>query len=748
MDDSPSESRRPQAAQSLAACWQQHYPDEVVAEMVGRGFSDHVELADSVIDPDALHLLLNDNPNISNALLSLDGLEARARAETIRRQALLSGLGDVEVGLTALVRAGLVIMVPEPGQRGWSLLEEIETRRFLQRELIWPAPLLEWLRHALDLEAARHELGGILEQDVIVTLDASVSTLELNLLHLSSGLCGDALILNKDGSPNRRSLTRFIKGLILPGRDLGAEPDPMKPDDYEAAFFLLGLGLQLGLLHEDERELTANPRGLEAFFTANEAERDRLLMRAYRSCAHWSEFEAHALLERSSGLTFDSTTPRRAVLGGNNDWASRFSGVRGQVLSDLNKLPWGGWADVDAVVELLLALDRGYLGRALEAEIDSAPTLFLRSVLVTALPWLGVARLGKTQRGRLVIAMTERGRRLLRIDPPSRPVSSERPPPLMCLPNFEVTVFRDAITLRSMFTLYRVGERINLADHVATFRMSAETVQRGYSDGLTAEALLAFLKKNARTPIPDNIAWTLDDWERVHQKITLYARGSILQHPDPDALDLDLGTLQHYWKPDEPLVHLSSTDVFLPTLELSVLSRVFDVEKAHKVDYAQTTPPCLERTGELTFAPLPTGLDFVTRAELPRFADPVGEPEWPDAWTLNVEKIRSCWGDDAVSGLLGFLSERLEGGVPASLELRILTLLGEEVSARVERGAVILHVSSEEVCAALAEVPEVEEHILARLGPTSLHIDANGAEAVEAALANLGLDGRATGERS
>jgi dihydroorotase len=56
-------------------------------------------------------------------------------------------------------------------------------------------------------------------------------------------------------------------------------------------------------------------------------------------------------------------------------------------------------------------------------------------------------------------------------------------------------VFVDAAPLSLLYMLYRIGERARQADRVATFRLSAESVQRGFSLGDDADEIVDALEQ-------------------------------------------------------------------------------------------------------------------------------------------------------------------------------------------------------------------------------------------------------------
>jgi len=186
-------------------------------------------------------------------------------------------------------------------------------------------------------------------------------------------------------------------------------------------------------------------------------------------------------------------------------------------------------------------------------------------------------------------------------------------------------------------------------------------------------------------------------------------------------------------------VHLGNTELLLAAGQHNALAKAIDLDTAHVIDYEQPPPPCLEHQASLVFKPLPTGLDIVTRVELDRIAEPIGDPDFPDAWKLDPNRIRARWGRDAPAELHAFFDVRMSDGIPADLELQLLALVQSDIQAELRRNVTLVVVSNEQVCNILLEVPDVDEYVAARLGPVTLLIEEDGIEIVEETLARLGL---------
>lgn len=721
---------------SLANAYEQYYPEGVRAEMGERleASSEVSALAQAALRLSALEALLEAEPQVCPALMALMARGGRARASRLRRASILQGWGDVERGLEALIVSGLVILHPAPGLRQWSLSEVVAARRHLQRELSCPAAALTWLTEKIQMEAPRSHFA-VPDEGVTVDAETSVEGLERNLLHLVSLLDGDEMALNKDKSPNRRSLLRFVRDLHLPG--LGGEeaPELSSSEVAEPVHHLLSLATSLGMLTLERGRLETDYAVSASFFNADEAARDRLLSKALRNQAIWNESASWAAMRSSSVEPVRSLEARHEGL----------AGPRGQIFGDLVQLPMDGWCDAGQVAEVLLALDRGYLSQSLGGR---TPRDFIMGVLLLGLVWAGVFERGETAAGAKVVRWTERGRRLLTGASVSGGDAGVRPPPLIVQPNLEVTVFTAEASLSVLHTLYQIGERQRGAGHVAIFQLDALRVKRAYGRDTEAEALVTFLTQASRTPLPANVAFTLRDWQRVQRKLTFYVRGALLQWPSADRLEVVADTLEHDPGHETPVVRVGHEALFLPDSEGERLSRVMDTEAMHRVDYDAAPPPCFRDLGRGLLEELATGVDFITRHDIKALAAPEPPSDGGAArWRLTEARMLERWPTETVEHALAFLEPRLVGGVTPRLDVELRAMV-DGLGAQVMRGVTVVRLDDEHTTEKLLEAREADGLIAHRLGPSAVLVAPGAEEALEALLRALGLEVETTRRES
>ncbi len=176
-------------------------------------------------------------------------------------------------------------------------------------------------------------------------------------------------------------------------------------------------------------------------------------------------------------------------------------------------------------------------------ETGDQVTQELRDYLLRRLHPLGivdVATLGGTPVG---VRLTDIGRRLLGVDDGDEsdvpvfgpPLEVDVAKPLVVNPDFEVIHFPEGDVPVVAHTLGRFAVRTK-SEHVAHYRIARETVERAVVKGFGAEEILAFLSANARTPVPQNVAYSIREWaSRV--RIAEQREGVILTTGDAAAMD-------------------------------------------------------------------------------------------------------------------------------------------------------------------------------------------------------------------
>ncbi|MEO8971510.1 MAG: helicase-associated domain-containing protein [Ktedonobacteraceae bacterium] len=157
---------------------------------------------------------------------------------------------------------------------------------------------------------------------------------------------------------------------------------------------------------------------------------------------------------------------------------------------------------------------------------------FIRAVVMGPLHWLG-----------LVDTKTEEKRTLFRLSPGFPLITGdttpqcveEAPGRLIVQPNFELVALAP-ISEVLLIRLDRFAERISL-EHVAQYRLTKASVTRAIQRGLYAPAIQQALEEASGGEIPQNVRYSLVEWERQARRIELWQGMSLLEVDDASLLD-------------------------------------------------------------------------------------------------------------------------------------------------------------------------------------------------------------------
>ncbi|TXD35316.1 hypothetical protein FRC98_16000 [Lujinxingia vulgaris] len=658
----------------------------------------------------------------------------RARGENLRRDLLLRGFGESEPTLASLIAAGLLIPIPAAADHDCDIEVLLERGSFLQHDLaLTPATLA-------NLDATPDALNIDVPTFNDVTIEPTVSSvddLELNLLHLASLIRRDPLKLNKDGTPNRRSLARAARGISMPGQlgEVAGDLDLHDPQQLDYLTFLAALGRELGILGPDGDRYRTGDAALAEHFHAPGPERDRRLGEALQRLRYWNEVESVRLAEMTLRGADDQHFSQRESTG------EPLIGARGFVLSVLRRASVREWASVAAITELCTQIDRQYLDRTLSKMAGQCePAQFIDAMIERTLSWSGLMQFGRTDDNQRVARLSPRGARALGLE------GSEIPAPqggcLIVQPNFEVMVFLDNAPVSVLHELYRVGERRKLSDRVATFQLAAESVQRGYSLGASATALVKLLNTFGHTPVPEAVAFQLNDWERVHQRLTIHRQGVLLRHPDPERFDMIIGQLEHDLREsNHRAIRLGARDAFVTTAEHDAIRRAAEAHPSLSLSSTGAPSRTLYFVDPLVVMADPYELDVVTQVELGYLTDVLEDESSPRSrfFALNMEKIRTRFPDEPLNQIVAFLDARCPGGLPTGQALRLQAELDRPARAHLAEQLIVLSFEdrlSADRFAGLEEAPDLIER---RLGQLHFVIAADARDLLDEILEETGL---------
>jgi hypothetical protein len=313
-------------------------------------------------------------------------------------------------------------------------------------------------------------------------------------------------------------------------------------------FFLRLLAQALGLL--EVRGETLHAVHASAFWERSVAERTRRAFTVWLDGTFWNE------LLHLSGVTLRPTPPeaahpevlraRRAALALLNEeaasgWISRRALLALAHLRQPNLLfPARGRGQVDrySAAGNVFGLDFRPRGGWISPHetwlrVEGA---FLAAVLEGPLAWLGAIDLdGAGNEEVAAYCVSAVGRALLgKGDWPSALTETEGGR-LVVQPNFEAIALPPLRESLLCF-LDQCAERQSL-DQIALYHLTRERWLHMLRDGMSADSLLERLEQLAAAPLPQNMRYTLLEWERQAQRIRLYRGVALLEVREAALLD-------------------------------------------------------------------------------------------------------------------------------------------------------------------------------------------------------------------
>ena len=220
------------------------------------------------------------------------------------------------------------------------------------------------------------------------------------------------------------------------------------------------------------------------------------------------------------------------------DWLDLEDFLRGYWIAtrnDYSSFYWGGYSwcpDFKAVH----ANDDGLKG---DARIFSywlaKEGYWAANALMVTLVALGLVERGKLagKPSRDCFRLTDLGRIVFGAPESEVPRETARQRFLTVLPNHEILAYLDSADASQVSLLSRFAERTSPAGgQVQTFALRRDSVYRGLESGLTPESIKLFLADQGRTPLPENVARSLNEWSIKRESLILRRRVTLALVPE------------------------------------------------------------------------------------------------------------------------------------------------------------------------------------------------------------------------
>jgi len=157
---------------------------------------------------------------------------------------------------------------------------------------------------------------------------------------------------------------------------------------------------------------------------------------------------------------------------------------------------------------------------------------FIRAVVGGPLHWLGLVELDR-----------EENPSAFRLSPGAGTLISTAPLEasqetwgrLIVQPNFELMALAP-VSEALLVKLDRFADRVRL-EHIAQYRLTKSSVTRAISYGLNAQEIQKVLEQASGSEIPQNVSYSLAEWERQARRIELWSNATLLEVDDEALLD-------------------------------------------------------------------------------------------------------------------------------------------------------------------------------------------------------------------
>ncbi len=164
---------------------------------------------------------------------------------------------------------------------------------------------------------------------------------------------------------------------------------------------------------------------------------------------------------------------------------------------------------------------------------------FIRGVIAGPLHWMGLVEVDEEQDqvpgfGRSLDFRLLPGIAAL-LHQPDLQFADDQPGRLIVQPNFDLLALApvgDAL----LYQLDRFAERIRL-EQVAQHRLTRQSIGRAIQTGMDTDAIIEQLQKYSIEPLPQNVAYSLKEWEQQVRRIEIWPERILLEVDTPELLN-------------------------------------------------------------------------------------------------------------------------------------------------------------------------------------------------------------------
>jgi hypothetical protein len=248
---------------------------------------------------------------------------------------------------------------------------------------------------------------------------------------------------------------------------------------------------------------------------------------------------------------------------------------------------------------------------------------------------------------------------------------------LIVQPNFEVIAFAP-VSEALLIKLDRFAEPIRL-EQIAQYRLNKASVTRAVQTGLQSESILRILEQASGGAIPQNVQYSLVEWERQARRIELWSGVTLLEVDDAGVLDQLLvspDTCNLFGRRLGPLLVEVVTDQ-LPVVQELLWQKDYLPAFVSAPMYDNLLENGRLPSGEPQWRllqngllqPCHTALNLYLVAEVEKITDLDKGTGWRKITPESIQQARNS--SLLLENIVRFLQHYCEGGVPASFLIRL-----------------------------------------------------------------------------
>jgi hypothetical protein len=299
---------------------------------------------------------------------------------------------------------------------------------------------------------------------------------------------------------------------------------------------------------------------------------------------------------------------------------------------------------------------------------------FIRALAGGPLFWLGVVELDAAEHADA-----------FRLAPGAGLLSGQAPPVLPELawgrlvvqPNFDLVALAP-VSEALLVSLDRFAERVRL-EHIAQYRLSKASVIRAIQLGLTAAVIQEILEQAAGSALPQNVQYSLIEWERQARRVELWRNAVLFEVDDPALLDelyADQVTCTWLLRRLAPALAEVSSEHLVELQELLWQRGYLPIASAATLHQNLLTDANLPRhepqwslASDGLLKPCYPLAHLYLATELERFTELDATSGWRRITPGSLQ--RALEADFGLDGIIRFLQQYCAGGIPGSLLIRL-----------------------------------------------------------------------------